>query len=936
MATENTKRKFGLLLLALFVVCGNCLAQTTITKSGTAVEPAHRIWNNPQRLTKSPSPLWDASAGTYLIVTPTDLMPLLKTFINWKSQQGFNVETMIMETSEGDSIRQKLIARYHSSTPLTPAQKYVLLIGDVDKLEAITGKHKPSGLNTHRTDLYYGEYTGDYIPEALVGRLAVRDSTELKIELEKIISYEKGLFARSKNILLAAGHEQRSSAPISTNGQVNYLSKMMADSIERADTICFRNIEGDTCADSLRAALGTALSLVNYTGHCLRTGWNNPSVTQATFDSISNPIPTVFVNNCCLSNAFNGDCFGEQLMRMPIGGAVASLGATNETLWDEDYYWAIGAKYPLTINPTYDDDTPGAFDQLWQGGQYDYDNVSIGALNYAGCSAVSMAGSPYDAFYWEIYNLLGDPSMTLFLDAPDTLFISMADTIYAGASTIRVNTLPYARVSATQDERLRGTALADATGLAEVHLKQMLMGDSITLTAYRPGDIYAQRVIPIEVPTGGMIAAEVAVNNSGSSITFFLHHVGNTVPLGEKLFFYQDSLDISLGAQMRRSISYDIPHLANGECDTLSIDTLHLEWGKYPYLAAHLAMIHQGDTYAVQPIMAPLMDKSPKLQQLRIGDNTKNLKPAEPFVLEVTLSNEADSVCSAISNPTTDNQVTYLLPIVASDSPIGTQIDFSPHLGKWSKDYSGWIIHHQAIEDWESGDWTNYPWGTGDAWPWMMDNTKAHTGLFSVRSHPIHDNQRSILTLSITTLTDDSISFYLQVDSQSGDWLYFYVDGINRGRWNGGTDWMRYARLIPAGKHLLQWVYQKDASGAASDDCARIDDIRLPLAWWDRPCGANVIDSSNTVGVATIDPTPIALDIHPVPAREKIIITSEPDNKNRWITIYDNYGRCLEKIIFPKNCQSIQYSTSNLRLGIYTVTLKSDYGCKSQKIIVTR
>ena len=47
---------------------------------------------------------------------------------------------------------------------------------------------------------------------------------------------------------------------------------------------------------------------------------------------------------CCQSNKFDEPtCFGEKLLRANNKGAVGYIGGSNNTYWDEDYWWAVGA-----------------------------------------------------------------------------------------------------------------------------------------------------------------------------------------------------------------------------------------------------------------------------------------------------------------------------------------------------------------------------------------------------------------------------------------------------------------------------------------------------------------------------------------------------------------------------------------------------------------
>jgi len=173
------------------------------------------------------------------------------------------------------------------------------------------------------------------------------------------------------------------------------------------------------------------------------------------------------------------------------------------------------------------------------------------------------------------------------------------------------------------------------------------------------------------------------------------------------------------------------------------------------------------------------------------------------------------------------------------------------------------------------------------------------------------------------------------VSSEGSDWLYFFVDGRRRGYWSGNSGWQRYARLLPAGRHTLQWIYQKDASGSERDDCAHIDDIRLPLAVWSAPYGHGVKDS---VGVGFGDGFDNGddFDIWPNPAIERVTMTHGTRPYERLLTVYDTYGRVVDEIKIEDNCGTTQYLTHHLRFGIYTLVLHNKEGRLVRKLIVTK
>jgi hypothetical protein len=62
----------------------------------------------------------------------------------------------------------------------------------------------------------------------------------------------------------------------------------------------------------------------------------------------------MWIGNCCQSNTFyENECFGEAALRKANGGAIGYIGGSNNTLWDEDYWWGVGVNSTVVAQPTY-------------------------------------------------------------------------------------------------------------------------------------------------------------------------------------------------------------------------------------------------------------------------------------------------------------------------------------------------------------------------------------------------------------------------------------------------------------------------------------------------------------------------------------------------------------------------------------------------------
>ena len=137
------------------------------------------------------------------------------------------------------------------------------------------------------------------------------------------------------------------------------------------------------------------------------------------------------------------------------------------------------------------------------------------------------------------------------------------------------------------------------------------------------------------------------------------------------------------------------------------------------------------------------------------------------------------------------------------------------------------------VETFESGDFSFVKWDKAS--DWVIDNSRAHQGVYSAASADISDNAKSTLSIEIDVPMDDRVGFYLMtstemINEKMGDFLEFYIDANRVGRWAGiDADW-RYAEFpVEAGHHVLAWRYAKDASEYKGADKVWLDDIRLPI-----------------------------------------------------------------------------------------------------------
>lgn len=899
---------------------------------------------------------------SYVVVAPSQYRRGLQPLISWKRQEGYIVEEIYTDSHDCNSIKDSLQRLYDNATFLRPAPFFILLVGDADVIPPFTAQHRISGLGSHRTDLYYAEFTGDYLPDALVGRLPINDTVQLHDIVDKTLAYEKYLLPDSSYLsrsLLVAGAETRPPAPVVTNGQVNYLKEYLVQHDPGHDTICFYNPSSDTLGEQIFGNLRQGVGLVSYTAHCSSWGWQHPSLTNGQIDTLAEDSHLfIAINNCCKANDFIGDCFGEHLIRKASGGAVGAIGATNETLWEEDYYWGVGNREVLSEQPLYNPSQSGAYDRLFHThGETPIQRAqTLSQMIVAGNFAVSRSGSPYDAFYWEIYCLLGDPSLMPYIGIPASLHLQ-ADNVNVGDMAITLHGTPYARVAATHSDTLLGVCTLDSSGNG-VMSTVCLLYDSILLTAtaqyHKP---LQTTIVPQPVPGARIAIVRHDITEGGqvsqleccdtAVITLILRNLGDSTAYLHTLHLWQDNDDTDRGASAQiwpaETTIFSLPPHQDTSVQII-VATLPTESSRM--LSLHTAtgsdsILWSGEM--VFDILRPdvVIDD---ITLLHDGTATTSLMPSSTYTLRTTLRNKglgtAQNLIAEINSSNTylghlyaDSIVHIYHDITTPDSIslLSVHVSAMHCADTMAKDYC--FVAGNAVETFENGDFTHFPWTTENTTPWYIDSTTAHNGSYSTHSGIAIAESPSDLSILLKVNNTDSVSFWFKTSCRNGiDQLTFNVDGTRYATWSGEQQWQRYTCLLQPGKHTLLWRYSSNDTLGSEDYAAWVDDIRLPFSLYDGDhAGYDIV--TVTEGITTPSQQTTLCRIYPNPASG--MVTFESFAEPTTIIIYDCYGRKVEEIITPSDGKT-QYSTHRLRCGIYSVLFCGSHHRETQKMLIIR
>ena len=145
-----------------------------------------------------------------------------------------------------------------------------------------------------------------------------------------------------------------------------------------------------------------------------------------------------------------------------------------------------------------------------------------------------------------------------------------------------------------------------------------------------------------------------------------------------------------------------------------------------------------------------------------------------------------------------------------------------------------WLLSGEIIEDFETGNFNRFPWFLGGDAGWNIDQFEPYEGLYSIKSGWIYEDMESHVLISVNILASDEISFWKRVsceDDPNGtdyDYLAFFIDNEEMGRWDGNLPWEKMTYPVSKGYHTFKWVYHKDNSVISYYDCCWLDFITFP------------------------------------------------------------------------------------------------------------
>ena len=484
---------------------------------------AHIVNNNYNILPSQINP----HRGSFLIITPDGLVSYLGDFIAFKNSQGFDVEVVAL--SEAGESAESIKTAITGKLAEDPMLEYVLLIGDVDGFAEFPSFYY--GPDNDVSDQKYTHILGDdNIPDVFIGRLSIDSLSDFAVILTKTIQYARDPLAFNsdwldRGLIVAGNYSNTYPIPITPKWTSYWLrDELLEYGYSHIDTVFYPPVQQG--APYIIQSINNGVGIVNYRGWGDANGWHYPEFHVEDVNDLNNGwLTPVFMSYVCNSNDFANNvdpCFSEAVLRggtptVPKGG-VAFIGPSD---------LHTSTKFNNVINAY-------MYDAMLNHGV-----VELGPAMQAGQSglvkefpAQNGVGEAQE-FYAHVYNILGDPSLQVYVDTPKEFTFQIND-INANDGLVRLkildeieNPVSGAVVSIMNGDEFLGKSvtLDDGWVVTNVNVEGV---NSLDIYANKGGFIQGHVIETVVDPIGDHILSNVQITQTSGS---------ENLALGEELYF---------------------------------------------------------------------------------------------------------------------------------------------------------------------------------------------------------------------------------------------------------------------------------------------------------------------------------------------------------------------------------------------------------------
>jgi hypothetical protein len=819
--------------------------------------------------------------GNMLIICHDGWLDEMADFVEWKIQNG--IPTEIVGTSVSGSTPgtiKSYVDTYYNEHDLT----FLLFVGDSDEIPPMeTGLGGPS-------DLGYGYIVGnDHYPDVIVGRFSAESANDVATQVERTITYEKGLFEETSWIDKTMGIASQQGPGDDNEFDYQHIRNLQDELLDftysNPPYEFFDGSQGGYDAPNNPSAamvidgMDNGAGVIWYCGHGVTTGWSTSYFDSGDLMQLENQGKLPFVvSTACLVGNFIGDssCFAETWLRArkdgePIGGVAAFMSTINQP-WNppmeaqDEMVKIITESIPGNIKHTY------------------------GGVMINGCYSMNEFYGDAANDVTDTWVIFGDPSLMIRTDTPVEITADYPEYILESTTDIAVTSNKEgAKVVVSYGNQILGTAIISG-GQAIVALENLPLGDEIKLTITGYNGIPHEGTVLVTTQEPLIVFDHFTVNgedhliyNQTANIDITLMNVGlsNAEAVTATLTTEDDYIlslsnnqNVSFGAMsgsggsssssgsFSAEVSSEVPDLHEALFNLEMTDGSN-SWSREvavvihaPNLEFSVVEIHDDclpPVFTSQPeqIVAPgeYYEYNIEVSQ-NAGNGDGNLDAGDNADLHFMILNSGHagianvpvSVASSSSQIFFQN-TSFTIPNLDAESSMlsafEAQINEACPPGEivnitvtnnvafygGSQDYP--LMAGRVDETFETGDFQTIAWEFLQN-EWNIENA-GFDSEYAASSPEIGNSEQTEISVSANIAVDDEISFDVKVSSEEdADEFVFEMDGAEMVVLSGELGWQRISFPVPAGQHTFKWIYRKDFIFVSGEDKVWLDNISLP------------------------------------------------------------------------------------------------------------
>ncbi len=453
----------------------------------------------------------------YVLITSDALASSFQPLRDWKLKKGLSAKIVTTDwiyANYSGTDNQERIRDFIRDAHETWGTLWVLLGGDVSIVPAryayaMDCQYGSPSDNNIPCDLYYSDLDGnwnangnsiygeitdsvDMYPDVYVGRAPVENADQATVFVNKILTYEKNPPTDYENKALFLGMVLWSSPYTNSGLGKNYIDSLYVPPRFDPITKLYQDLGNESPATVI-PAMNAGQNLINHDGHAwysvLSVG--EGALGIADMDALTNgPRYSILYSIGCWPGAFDYDCIAEHFIRNPNGGGVAFIGNSR-------YGWGSPG------NPLFG--YSDRFDQQFYKKLFTDDIYHIGNTLAAEKGVFVPLAQEENVYRWCEYeiNLLGEPEMPIWTDAPRTLTLTCPPNLPVGTTLCPVtvtdggNSIEGALVCLMADSVAYATGLTGTDGRVNLEITTISPSTPLYLTVTKHNYFPAETTITL-------------------------------------------------------------------------------------------------------------------------------------------------------------------------------------------------------------------------------------------------------------------------------------------------------------------------------------------------------------------------------------------------------------------------------------------------------